>query len=158
MRLQFTVLGNPVSKARPRMTRSGRAYTPAATLEHEERIAQAAIAVIPADWDAGHDYRLSATFYMATKRPTDVDNAYKAVGDALNGVLYYDDSQVVEIHGWRDYDRQNPRTVIAIESIDVSSAEATKRRLAYETKLAKRAAKKRKATKPKRLTRKRKSR
>jgi Holliday junction resolvase RusA-like endonuclease len=47
-----------------------------------------------------------------TKKP-DCDNIIKAVLDALNGVAYYDDSQVVKICIRKRYDT-NPRTIIEI--------------------------------------------
>ena len=35
------------------------------------------------------------------KRYGDIDNLAKAVMDALNGILWADDSQIVELHGYK---------------------------------------------------------
>lgn len=46
------------------------------------------------------------------RRIGDLDNALKIVLDAMQGVLYVDDTQVVEIHARREDDASNPRVVI----------------------------------------------
>ena len=54
---------------------------------------------------------ISFTFYRARKSG-DLDNRIKVVLDALNGVIYDDDDQVVEIHAKRADDKENPRIVL----------------------------------------------
>ena len=45
--------------------------------------------------------------------------------DALNGIVYLDDSQVVEIHAFREDDKENPRVhFYAYEREDSCSASA----------------------------------
>lgn len=44
----------------------------------------------------------------------DLDNTMKVVLDALRGIAYEDDSQVVEIHLFRNDDKMNPRAEITI--------------------------------------------
>ena len=39
----------------------------------------------------------------------DLDNFTKVMFDALKGLVWLDDSQVVEIHSFRDDDKHNPR-------------------------------------------------
>lgn len=56
---------------------------------------------------------LYVNVYRAAKRG-DLDNYAKVLGDALNGVAYHDDSQVVELHMWRHDDRKNPRVEVEI--------------------------------------------
>ncbi len=50
-----------------------------------------------------------------TKRP-DLDNCVKFVKDCLNGIVWWDDSQVYEVHAKKIYD-ENPRTYIIIREI-----------------------------------------
>lgn len=57
---------------------------------------------------------VSVTAYRPRKRG-DIDNLLKATLDALNGVAYADDSQVIELHALRLDDAANPRIVVTIE-------------------------------------------
>ena len=60
-----------------------------------------------------------------TLRPSvkpDADNVIKAVADALNGVAYNDDTQVVEVHCWKHYS-DRPRIEIYIEEAATNTAE-----------------------------------
>src|SRR4051812_13122922 len=54
------------------------------------------------------EVRVSANVYRARKCG-DLDNRLKAVLDALTGVCWKDDDQVVEIHAYRHDDKSNPR-------------------------------------------------
>ena len=51
-------------------------------------------------------------FIRPTKRP-DLDNVVKACLDALNGIAYYDDSQIVELSVAKEYSEE-PRTEVYI--------------------------------------------
>ena len=44
------------------------------------------------------DCKLEYTLYCKKKGRTDLDNTFKAIQDALEGIAYIKDSQVVEIH------------------------------------------------------------
>lgn len=52
------------------------------------------------------------------RRNGDLDNALKALLDALKGVAFVDDDQVVELHAMRLDDKADPRVVVTIEAID----------------------------------------
>lgn len=47
----------------------------------------------------------------------DLKNIEKVLADALNGIAYQDDSQIVESHWYRHDDKTNPRVEVLIESI-----------------------------------------
>jgi crossover junction endodeoxyribonuclease RusA len=49
------------------------------------------------------------------RRIGDLDNFFKATLDALKGVAFEDDSQVVEIHAHRMDDAANPRVEVRVE-------------------------------------------
>ena len=53
-----------------------------------------------------------------TKRP-DVDNLAKAVKDALKGIVYADDSQIVEAHLYKQYG--GPEVRIEIQTVEENS-------------------------------------
>lgn len=130
----FEVLGEPKGKARPRFTRAGHTYTPADTIAYETEVVWAyrekygTMCFIK-----GVPLRLEVTAYFkvpknATKakradmlsgkiRPTkkpDCDNVLKIIADALNGVAYHDDAQIVELNFEKLYS-DIPRVVIEIE-------------------------------------------
>lgn len=117
------VPGKPVGKARPRLGRGGRVYTPTKTTDAERAIANAwrvqigrkhdgpvhlslaiSFAVPSSISKAERARRLDAAWH--TQKP-DIDNVVKLVLDALNGVAYDDDTQVVSISTtkrWGDVD------------------------------------------------------
>ena len=48
----------------------------------------------------------------------DLDNySGKTVLDSLNGVLFHDDIQVVELHSWRHDDKENPRIEVEVRRV-----------------------------------------
>lgn len=57
------------------------------------------------------EVRLRVCLYRPAKRG-DLDNFLKILIDSLNGILYVDDAQVVEIHALRFEDKNNPRVEI----------------------------------------------
>lgn len=57
---------------------------------------------------------VSLVVYRAAKRG-DLDNFQKVLLDALKGVAFVDDSQVVEIHARREDDKANPRVEVCVE-------------------------------------------
>lgn len=120
---EFVVEGEPVPKARARVV-GGHTYTPPRTVEAERAVMtawfRAAITHRPAKADR---YRVYLTFWRGTKRACDIDNLAKTVLDALNGLAWMDDSQVVSlalVKGAADAD--GPRTTIRIERIDEAVA------------------------------------
>lgn len=119
--LIIDIPGELRGKQRPRVTRQGHAYTPAATTNAEAWVKQCAIQAgvqgpmagavrlrmevwkaIPPSWPK----RRRAAALAGTERPTnkpDIDNMVKLVGDALNGIVWRDDSQIVELQVSKAY-------------------------------------------------------
>lgn len=89
--------GEPLPKERPRAApRGGRSFTPQRTRDAEKRIRAAFAAEFP-DWvPVKGVLRLDIDFYRATRRTADRDNLEKLVSDALNGVAFVDDKQLVD--------------------------------------------------------------
>ncbi len=134
--IQFAVTGPPVAKGRPRIGRSanGRpvAYTPAATRKYEVFVkltAQHAMGANPllrGPLTVRMLILLSIPKSMSKKnralalgdnlRPItrpDVDNYAKSILDALNGIVFKDDSQVVELRVEKRY-TEKPRIEVSI--------------------------------------------
>ena len=108
--IQFTILGEPCGKGRPRATTingHARMYTPSKTRSYESRVIDAYVAAGGTKMDGFISIQIEAIFAMpmswsmkkrkATdgtfcgKKP-DGDNVLKIIGDALNGIAYTDDS------------------------------------------------------------------
>jgi crossover junction endodeoxyribonuclease RusA len=56
----------------------------------------------------------SVTVYRKRKAG-DLDNFLKVLLDALRGIAFVDDSQVVELHARREDDASNPRVEVRVE-------------------------------------------
>ena len=64
-------------------------------------------------------------------RPTkklDADNIAKAVCDALNGLAYHDDTQVVDLQIIKRYTEYRPRVAVLIDDITLTGDEERKKR------------------------------
>jgi crossover junction endodeoxyribonuclease RusA len=51
------------------------------------------------------------------QRSGDLDNKIKPLLDALQGVAFHDDKQVIEIHAFRYDDKDNPRVEVVIKGV-----------------------------------------
>jgi len=63
-------------------------------------------------------YRVDIDAYLPDERRRDLDNIAKTILDALNGVLYLDDSQVVTLLVATHIDRAEPRVVVAVREVE----------------------------------------
>ena len=62
---------------------------------------------------------VALTVYV--RRPArrgDLDNSLKAIQDALKGILWVDDSQVVELHAYRSDDKLRPGVVVSAVALE----------------------------------------
>ena len=132
----IVIAGEPVGKGRPKFSRqSGRAYTPAKTANTEAYVKSEAVrqvgqpmlagpltvsvratVSVPASWSKK---KREAALSGAT-RPTgkpDLDNTLKLYCDALNGIVWVDDSQIVCVYAEKKYG-ENPQTELKITRFD----------------------------------------
>jgi Holliday junction resolvase RusA-like endonuclease len=59
---------------------------------------------------------VSLTYFVYRPRKVgDLDNYLKGLLDALKGIAFIDDAQVVELHGFLYDDKTNPRVDVVIE-------------------------------------------
>ena len=123
--VMFTVEGTPVGKGRPKFARRGNfvsTYTPTKTRDYETLIAEAArqamgsseplktpvaayiyITVpIPQSYSKKRSTACLDGLERPCKKP-DADNILKAYFDAMNGIVYEDDSQIVNIYATKRY-------------------------------------------------------
>lgn len=115
----FHVAGAAVGKGRPRFARRGAhviAYTPEKTKTYEARIKSAALEAMaggqittcavhvdivihvepPASWSKKKRAEAFADVVYPMGKP-DIDNVTKGILDAMNGIVYADDKQVVRM-------------------------------------------------------------
>ena len=134
MEVHFTVPGEPVGKGRPRFSRQGSfvmAYTPGKTVSYENLIKveyerQSGLSFgereiglrvtayfsIPKSVSKAKRQRMQDGEIRPAKKP-DIDNVCKVVADALNGVAYNDDRQIVYTEISKRYDDM-PRMDVSI--------------------------------------------
>lgn len=118
----FTVVGKPRAKQRPRLTKSGHAYTPQETINYENWVKQCfldqcegqrmledelvaelvAIYPIPKSKSKRVKEEMEQDNIRPTSKP-DLDNIAKSILDALNGIAYQDDSQIVKLSVEKKY-------------------------------------------------------
>ena len=129
---KFTIFAEPTGKARPRVTTHG-TYTPKKTKDYEKLV----------QWEyrkqGGRDYgkrqlqvEITANFQIPKSKPKnkriemlagqirptkkpDCDNIAKAILDALNGIAYHDDSQVVGLWVEKWYTPDEPCVIVTIK-------------------------------------------
>lgn len=128
----FTVPGEPVGKGRPRMSKFG-VYTPARTKAYEDRVKICCRNVYKGEPKTGEIKAEIVAYYSIpksrskkwkelaeaglvhpTKKP-DCDNIAKIILDALNGIVYVDDSAVTELVVVKKYS-DIPRVEVKIYS------------------------------------------
>lgn len=113
--VKFTVVGEPRSKQRPRVVR-GRAYTPKETVAAEKAVAVAYREASEHLFE--HQVVVSIDFYNGNRRRRDIDNMAKLVMDALNGVAFVDDFQVVELNLRKFFtDKERARTEVRLAEV-----------------------------------------
>ena len=136
--MKFTIPGAPCGKGRPRFARRGqftRAYTPAKTANYENlvvlefqnaggtylgdkvpvKVRIDAYYEIPKSTSKKTFREMVANLVFPTKKP-DWDNIGKIVCDALNGIAYKDDAQIVDGHVVKHYS-EVPYTEVLIEEV-----------------------------------------
>ena len=69
-------------------------------------------------------FEVALSFYRKTKRNVDVDNLSKNVLDALNGVIWHDDRQVVKLHLSKRYVSTDIHAGVKVEVWRVEDVDA----------------------------------
>ena len=114
--IYFVVDGEVRPKDRPRFTKTGRIFTPKRTVEYENKVKGAYLREYPSGMafpdeavemvlniyvEVPKSYSKKKRDHMICfeypKKKPDIDNQIKAIADALNGVAYTDDKQIVSL-------------------------------------------------------------
>jgi Holliday junction resolvase RusA-like endonuclease len=130
----YSVEGDPVGKQRPRFSR-GRTYTPKKTVDYESLIAskasqamgsseplQTPVAIfiwirhaIPASYSKKR--KEACLNGLDWPKKPDLDNVAKVFLDAMNGIVYKDDVQVVKLRVSKRYDTDSGVDVLVREEL-----------------------------------------
>ena len=137
IQVQYSVPGEPRGKGRPRFAKRGnfvKTYTDAKTASYEDQIRfyalkamgdskviEGAVRVfvsirmaVPKSYSAKRREACLNGFDKPLKKP-DWDNVAKSICDAMNGVIYVDDTQIVEAHITKQYAHQAEVVVLVQE-------------------------------------------
>ena len=116
--IAFTVPGRPTAWKRPAQRRDGGRFDDPRQVKLKKTIAMLARHAAPEHWPIGLPMELWILFCFRhpksapqrqrpfTARP-DLDNLTKLIKDALGGVAWNDDAQVVVMHMLKTYDSEN---------------------------------------------------
>jgi Holliday junction resolvase RusA-like endonuclease len=127
--------GHPRGKGRPRFARAGalvRTFTDKKTLSYEKSLSEAGVIAmgpleprldavsvrieacfsIPDSWSKKKRQTALMGHLMPTGKP-DFDNISKIVGDALNGIVWKDDSQIINA-SFRKYYGPYPGLIVSV--------------------------------------------
>lgn len=137
----FEVKGRPQGKARARTFYNSRigkmqSITPESTKSYEDLIRWSYVSAggkylgeklisvkiqafysIPKSWSKKKQMQ-SIAYNIRPTTPPDLDNHAKIVLDALNGVAYCDDKQVVDLIVSKNYTNETPYTRITVEVLN----------------------------------------
>jgi Holliday junction resolvase RusA-like endonuclease len=98
------------------------AYTPEKTRAAEDALGWTLRAAMKGRAPLDGLIRLDVQFFCKTHRRLDFDNLAKLVGDAGNGIVWQDDSQIVDGRIKVERGATNPRTELTVYAIDVEVA------------------------------------
>lgn len=137
MEINFTVLGKPCGKGRPRFMRNGHTYTDAKTENYENLVKlsyQEKFQEMTFERDVPLEIEIKAYFpipkgiskkkrplyenetILFSKKP-DWDNIGKIICDSLNNIAYYDDNQIAKAFVIKLYGK-TPRVEITIRTLE----------------------------------------
>jgi Holliday junction resolvase RusA-like endonuclease len=125
MQIMFTVYGEPVAKGRPRFAKRGnyvQTYTPVKTKSYEDEVRllatkakgsgstlEGSVSVfiyisfsVPQSYTKRKREACLSGETKHTKKP-DLDNVAKAIIDGMNGIIFKDDSQIINLHVTKVY-------------------------------------------------------
>ncbi len=111
---EFVAHIRPEPKRRPRFG-NGRTYTDERTVVYEGHLATVARLAMKGRAPTEAPVAITIHTHQTDARVCDVDNASKAVLDALNGIAYRDDRQVCDLHIVRHARSDTDRVEVRIE-------------------------------------------
>lgn len=93
-------------------TRDGRRILSKAGREYHKTVRSECRSFLPFRGEV----RVTVYAYRPQRRG-DIDGAFKALLDSLSGVLWNDDSQIIELHAYRRDNKDSPRVEVTVEEV-----------------------------------------
>ena len=118
--LAFVIPGDPVPAQMGRVMSNGRTTKPPRVKEYQTHAKfHTLLAVRTRAWEATREESFAVTLrvFVGDARVIDCDNIAKSIGDALKGVAFPDDRQIVELHVYKRIDRGQPRVEVMVERV-----------------------------------------
>lgn len=132
--IKILIEGDVIAAARPRFSSGGitidekgrvqekkRVYLPKRNVEYQEQVSWAARQVMkdnpPLIGEICADLKIYRRYKRSSRRFGDCDNLSKNILDALNGICYVDDAQIVRCVLEKFTDKKNPRAEIEISEL-----------------------------------------
>jgi len=118
--ITFTVSAQPITKSNQLLAHgkssSGRPmfFIPKKYKDYAKLIKHAAVEAMHGISPVKGLVSMDIAFYPKDKRIKDLPNLPKTLCDAINKVVYTDDSEIGEIRMWKMLDRVNPRTEVIV--------------------------------------------
>jgi Holliday junction resolvase RusA-like endonuclease len=118
--VEFTFEGEPITKSNNTKCYRGRMVTAKKPAQYESDLSWYAKVVMSSKRlePTKKLVRLTIHYYHQSVKKKDQPNLPKTTADALNRIVYEDDSQIHETHLYRHLDRQKPRVVIKVEEVE----------------------------------------
>lgn len=117
MIVAFRVDGNPIPKQGYKKNRAGAQYVPKRQREWMKLVADHAAVAYKPRQPVKHKVQLRVFFIRGDRRYVDTDNLMKPIKDAMNNIIYVDDSQVKEEHIFLYYNKRAPGVVIQVHEL-----------------------------------------
>ena len=131
MNISLTIPGPPVGKHRARVCRNGHAFTPAKAVNYEALVKQTFAAKYPDFVPMPGPVRMILSIYLMPSKKTqrklkegirvyptikpDISNVLKSIEDALNGLAYVDDKQIISVYAEKKYSQRPCVEIIVAE-------------------------------------------
>jgi len=131
MNISLTIPSPPVGKHRARVCRSGHAFTPAKAVNYEALVKQTFAAKYPDFVPMPGPVRMILSIYLMPSKKTqrklkegirvyptikpDISNVLKSIEDALNGLTYVDDKQIISVYAEKKYSQRPCVEIIVAE-------------------------------------------
>ena len=116
--MKIILLGRPISKDNEKIAnRQGRFFLSAKYKNYARDIQTQFCSQFPNFKPYENDLTVVMIFYFEDKRCLDLSNAPKSICDALQNFLYKNDKQICELHLFKFFDKENPRTEIIVDEI-----------------------------------------
>lgn len=117
--IAIIVPGEPIPKQSFRFRYSGRHFVPARIRAAQDQTAWCAREAMAGEPPLAGPVAVYATFARKSRRRVDVDNLWKLSGDALQGIIFENDSQIeyLELTKCQVERLDEAKTIIEVESI-----------------------------------------